>query len=150
MENLKLIIVIISFWTQVNCFKMREKFQERKEEADVEVVTDPELDAECRIDQECVPIRSCEPVLQLLMNVKDEPKDSKWRSHTVNVVRERICGELAQNMICCPRDGFYDQVFTFWSFFFIYIDSSRINTWHLSRPSSMMLEERSSSLIPNH
>ena len=93
----------------VHC--VREKFLERKEEADVEVVTDPELDAECRIDQECVPIRSCEPVLQLLMNVKDEPKDSKWRSHTVNVVRERICGELAQNMICCPRDGFYDQVY---------------------------------------
>ena len=109
MEKFKLIVLLVYLWTLADCFKMRDR-ESRQEDEDVQVEVDDELDAECRIDQECVPIRSCQPILQLLVDVKDEPQDSKWRSHAVSVVRERICGELEQNMICCPQGGIYDQV----------------------------------------
>ena len=111
MEKLKLIVLLVYLWTLVDGFKMRDReSRQEDEDEDVQVDVDAELGAECRIDQECVPIRSCEPILKLLIDVKDEPKDDKWRSHAISSVRERICGELEQNMICCPRDGVYDQV----------------------------------------
>ena len=111
MEKLKLLVLLVYLWTLVYGFKMRDReSRQEDEDEDVQVDVDAELDAECRIDQECIPIRSCEPILKLLIDVKDEPKDDKWRSHAISSVRERICGELEQNMICCPRDGVYDQV----------------------------------------
>ena len=55
----------------------------------------------CRSDQDCVPLVSCDPIFDLLLEVKDENSDSQWRSHFVNVVRDRICGHQ-QKKICCP------------------------------------------------
>ena len=57
----------------------------------------------CHSDQECVSILSCAPILDMLIEAKDDAEESPWRVNIVNVARQRICGQLSERTVCCPK-----------------------------------------------
>ena len=60
-------------------------------------------ESKCREDQECVPLVSCNPVFELILDVKDDPVNSDWRRHVIDVIRERVCGPRMLRKVCCPK-----------------------------------------------
>ena len=57
---------------------------------------------ECYEDTQCSPILGCPLVYQLAFNVRQDPEGSLLRRNMVNHVRDRICGDREERMVCCP------------------------------------------------
>jgi len=56
---------------------------------------------ECLSSEVCVPIRSCEPIVAELKIAKST-SDSEKKAQIIESVREKICGNLEDKLICCP------------------------------------------------
>jgi len=62
---------------------------------------------ECLASEQCVPIRSCAPIVAELKIAKSTT-DSEKKAKIIENVREKICGNLEDKLICCPVEGGQD------------------------------------------
>jgi len=84
------IIPIVLLAIYIQCINSQKDYGQDKE-------------SKCREDQECVPLVSCNPVFELILDVKDDPVNSDWRRHVIDVIRERVCGPRMLRKVCCPK-----------------------------------------------
>eukprot|EP00090_Calanus_glacialis_P036161 TRINITY_DN6168_c0_g1_i1.p1 TRINITY_DN6168_c0_g1~~TRINITY_DN6168_c0_g1_i1.p1 ORF type:complete len:216 (-),score=41.82 TRINITY_DN6168_c0_g1_i1:55-702(-) len=58
----------------------------------------------CSIGEECISIKTCAPIVEQLTRAKETSDVVKKRS-IISQVREKVCGERSQRLICCPQEG---------------------------------------------
>jgi len=58
----------------------------------------------CPLDSSCVPIKTCSSIISLLSIAKDTDDQAEKRK-IISQVRERVCGERRDRLICCPADS---------------------------------------------
>jgi len=58
---------------------------------------------DCGQYENCIPIRSCDVIIDQLKIAKNTD-DSEKRLDIIKQVRTKICGDLEDNLICCPAE----------------------------------------------
>ena len=58
----------------------------------------------CSIGEECISIKTCSPIIEQLTRAKETSDVVKKRS-IISQVREKVCGERSERLICCPQEG---------------------------------------------
>jgi len=58
----------------------------------------------CSIGEECIAIKTCKPIIEMLTRAKETSDVVKKRS-IISQVREKVCGERSERLICCPEEG---------------------------------------------
>ena len=56
----------------------------------------------CPIDSECIPIKTCAPIISQLSLAK-ETEDVERKRKIISQVREKVCGDRRDRLICCPQ-----------------------------------------------
>jgi len=56
----------------------------------------------CNVDSSCVPIKSCAPIISQLSLAK-ETSDIDKKRKIIKEVREKVCGDRRDRLICCPE-----------------------------------------------
>merc|ERR1712222_291811 len=56
----------------------------------------------CPIDSECIPIKTCAPIISQLSLAK-ETSDIEKKRMIISQVREKVCGDRRDRLICCPQ-----------------------------------------------
>lgn len=56
----------------------------------------------CPIDSECIPIKTCAPIISQLSLAK-ETSDIEKKRKIISQVREKVCGDRRDRLICCPQ-----------------------------------------------
>ena len=56
----------------------------------------------CPIDSECIPIKTCAPIISQLSLAK-ETSDIERKRKIISQVREKVCGDRKDRLICCPQ-----------------------------------------------
>jgi len=58
----------------------------------------------CPISSACVPIKTCAPIISQLSLAKETSDVAKKRK-IIGQVREKVCGDRRDRLICCPQPG---------------------------------------------
>merc|ERR1719245_2579645 len=56
----------------------------------------------CPLDTSCIPIKSCDPIIAQLSLAK-ETADTERKRKIISSVRELVCGDRRDRLICCPQ-----------------------------------------------
>merc|ERR1712113_897539 len=56
----------------------------------------------CPLDTTCIPIKSCDPIIAQLSLAK-ETADTERKRKIISSVRELVCGDRRDRLICCPQ-----------------------------------------------
>ena len=56
----------------------------------------------CAIDSVCIPIKTCAPIISQLSLAK-ETSDLDKKRKIISQVREKVCGDRRDRLICCPE-----------------------------------------------
>merc|ERR1712117_71363 len=65
------------------------------------IVTAQNSISTCDINSSCIPIKSCEPIISQLSLAK-ETSDLDKKRKIIREVREKVCGDRRDRLICCP------------------------------------------------
>lgn len=57
----------------------------------------------CAIDSVCIPIKTCAPIISQLSLAK-ETSDLDKKRKIISQVREKVCGDRRDRLICCPEE----------------------------------------------
>ena len=58
----------------------------------------------CDLGEECISIKACGPIIAQLSLAK-ETSDVDKKRLIISQVREKICGERQERLICCPQEN---------------------------------------------